>query len=68
MQTPISRFLRIETARIYPDRRACGLCGGRFFVLGSVSLSSGPITVPSSTVVAHHERGELDGAQEVDGG
>ena len=68
MQTQSSGFLGVETARIYPDRRACGLCGGRFFVDGSASLSCGPITAPSGTVVTHHERGELDGAQEVDGG
>lgn len=27
-----------------------------------------PITAQSSTVAAHHERGELDGAEEVNGG
>ena len=68
MQTMINRFLWVETIRVYADRRSCAVCGGQFIVTRSPNLGNGPITPQSRTVVAHHERGELDGAKEVDGG
>ena len=68
MQAPIGRFLGIKTIRVYPDRRPWTVCGGRFSVMGSPNPGYGPITALSRTVVAHHERGELDGAKEVNGG
>ncbi len=39
-----------------------------FFLRSLPNLGFSPITAQSRTVVAHHERGELDGAQEVDRG
>ena len=68
MRAPVGRFLGIKTIRVYPDRRPWTVCGGRFSVIGSSNLGYGPITAESRTVVAHHERGELDGAKDVDGG
>jgi hypothetical protein len=68
MRAQIGRFLGIEMVGVYPDRRPCALCGGRFSVIDSSNQDFGPITAQPGTVVAHHERGELDGAKEVDGG
>ena len=53
---------------VYPDRRPCARCGGHFPVIAAPNQGFGPITAQPGTVVAHHERGELDGAKEVDGG
>ena len=68
MRAQIGRFLGIGMVGVYPDHRPCALCGGRFSVIGSPDPGCGPISAQSRTVVAHHERGELDGAKEVDGG
>ena len=68
MRAPIPRFLGMRMAGVYPDRRSWTVCGGRFSVKGSSTPGYGPITAQSRTVVAHHERGELDGAKDIDGG
>ena len=68
MQAPIRRFLGIKTAGVHADRRPWTVCGGRFSILGFPNPGYGPIAAQSRTVVTHHERGEVDGAKEVDGG
>ena len=68
MQVNLGRFLGIGMVGVYPGRRPCALCGGRFSVIDAPNQGFDPITAQPSTVVAHHERGELDGAKDVDGG
>lgn len=68
MSAQMRRFLGVASNRVLPDRGSCAFCGGRFSAITHSKAGFGPITAQSSTVAAHHERGELDGAKEVDGG
>lgn len=61
-------FLGVGLVGVIPDRGACAFCGGRFSAITHSKAGLGPITAQSSTVATHHERGELDGAEEVNGG
>jgi hypothetical protein len=64
------RFSRVALIRVLPDRGgSSAVCEG--LLSGITTPKSGPwspLTPQSSTVVAQHERGELDGAKEADGG
>ena len=68
MSAQKGQFLGVASVRILPDRGPCAFCGGRFSAITHSKAGFGPITAQSSTVAAHHERGELDGAEEVNGG
>lgn len=68
MQTQTRRFPAIKPTQVFPDRHPCAVGEGRLSVIGFPTPGFGPINAQSRTVVAHHERGELDGATEVDGG
>ncbi len=62
------QFLRVASVWVVLDRGACAFCGGRFSAITHSKAGFGPITAQSSTVAAHHEPGELDGAKEFNGG
>ena len=68
MPAQIGRFSRIALVRGLPDRRSWAVCDGPLSGITSPKADLGPLTPQSSTVVAYHERGELDGAKEADGG
>ena len=61
-------FLAVALGRVVLDRGACALCGGRFSAITHSEAGFGPSTAQSSTVAAHHEPGELDGAKEFNRG
>ena len=62
------QFLAVASDRVVPDHGACALCGARFSAITHSNTGFGPITAQSSTVAAHHEPGELDGAKEFNRG
>ena len=68
MSAQKKQFLGVASVRVVPDRGACVRCGGRFSAITHSKAGFSPNTAHSSTVAAHHERGELDGAEEVNGG
>lgn len=61
-------FLVVASVGVLPDRGACAFCGGWFSAITHSKTGFGPITAQSSTVAAHHEPGEMDGAKEFNRG
>jgi hypothetical protein len=68
MPAQSGRFSRVALIRVRADRGAWAAWDGLLSGSAPKSGHLGPLTPQSSTVVAHHERGELDGAKGIDGG
>ena len=67
MPAQISRFFRIASVRVLPDRGSCAICGGPFSAI-TPKAGFGLLIPQSSTVVTTTRTGELDGAKDVDCG
>ena len=67
MRAQIGQFSRVASIRVLSDRRSCAVCGGRFSAITGKG-EFGPVHSAIQYRRGTSRTGELDGAQETDGG